>query len=418
MAARAADLTSASRMAADLPSGAAARRPEDQVRTSALAAVPAWTVKALAVSSAILAGAGVVWLAFWIVLRLPLLSATVATAFLLTALMWPLARRLRRAGSSPGLSALGAVLALLVVLSGIGLLVGSRAAARLQDLTRPLGAAIDRIRVWLVDGPLGLDPAQVADLRNQVVTWIYQLSPTPGQAARTGLYLLSALILVLFLVFFLLKDGAAMWAWVLARVPARRTDQIDGAGRDAWHTLSRYTVGLVLVAVIDALSIGGALLLLGVPLWVSLTLLTFLGAFVPWFGATVAGAVAVLVTLVTNDARDAIIVLVVVLVVQQLEGNIFQPLIVGRAVHLHPAVVLVGITAGALLFGLAGALFATPVLAVAYALVEHVRTHPVAPEVPHHPATQDAAPRPAPAPDPAPEGQDALAGPGAGSRTH
>ena len=408
MAARAADPAGARRLVADMPSGAAAGRPEDRLPGGPRAALPVWPVKALVVSSAILAGAGVVWLAFWVVLRLPSLSATVAAAFLLAALMSPLAHRLRRAGSSPALAALGAVLALLAVLSGIGLLVGFRAAARLQDLTRPLGAAVDRIRVWLVDGPLGLDPAQVADLRNQVVTWIYQLSPTPAQAARTGLYLLSALILVLFLVFFLLKDGEAMWAWVLARAPARRTGQIDGAGRDAWRTLSRYTVGIVLVAVIDALGIGGALFLLGVPLWVSLTLLTFLGAFVPWFGATVTGAVAVLVTLVTNDSRDAVIVLVVVLVVQQLEGYVLQPLIVGRAVHLHPAVVLVGITAGTLLFGLAGALFATPVIAVAYALAEHVRTHPAPPAVER--ATQDRAPAAA--------GPDALGGAGADSRQH
>ena len=407
MAARTADLTGASRVPADPPSEAAARRLGDQLPIRPRAAVPDWTVRVLAVSSAILAGAGVVWLAFWIVLRLPFLSATVATALLLAALMSPLAHRFRRAGSPPALSALAAVLALLAILSGIGLLVGFRAAARLQDLTRPLGAAVDRIRVWLVDGPLGLDPAQVTDLRNQVLTWLYQLSPTPAQAARTGLYLLSALVLVLFLVFFLLKDGAAMWAWVLTRVPARRSGQVDDAGRCAWHTLSRYTVGVVLVAVIDALGIGGALFLLDVPLWLSLTLLTFLGAFVPMFGATVSGVVAVLVTLVTNDVRDALVVLVVVLVVQQVEGYVLHPLIMRRAVHLHPAVVLVGITAGTLLFGLAGALLATPVLAVAYAVAEQLRSHPAVPDVADSAATQDPAVPPAPAAPAAPGGQDA-----------
>lgn len=352
-------------------------------RAGAGGTVPAWAARALVVSGAVLATAGAVWLLFWLLLRVPLLTVALVVALLLAALMAPLARRLRRAGAPDAGAALVAVLALLAVLTGIGLLVGLRATARLQELARPLGAAVDRIRVWLIDGPLALDPTQVADLRNQVVTWLYDLAPTPAQGARTGVYALSALILVLFLVFFLLKDGARMWAWVLERVPAGGRERVDGAGRVAWSTVRSYTGGLVLVAFIDAVGIGVALLVLGVPLWVSLTLLTFLGAFVPLFGATVSGAVAVLVTMVTNGLSDAIIVLVVVIVVQQVEGNVLQPLIMGRALDLHPVVILVAVTAGTLLFGLAGALFATPTVAVAYRVTEHLRkTVPAADQEP------------------------------------
>jgi putative heme transporter len=180
-----------------------------------------------------------------------------------------------------------------------------------------------------------------------------------------------------FLVFFLLKDGEQMWAWFLARVPGARRTQLDGAGRAAWSTLTRYTGGLVVVALVDAVAIGLALLLLGVPFWLTLTLLTFFGAFVPLLGATVSGAVAVLVTLVTNGVTDAVVVLVVVIVVQQVEGNVLQPLIMRRAVHLHPVVTLVAVTAGALVLGVAGALLAVPVVAVAHRVAEHLRTHPV-----------------------------------------
>ncbi|MGY1634641.1 AI-2E family transporter [Geodermatophilus sp. SYSU D01186] len=246
----------------------------------------------------------------------------------------------------------------------------------MRDLTQPLTAGIDRIRVWLVEGPLHVDPHQVADIRNAVVDQIYELAPHPTAAARMALHLLAAVILVAFLLFFLLKDGAGMWAWLLERVPHRRRRRLDEAGRCAWTTLSRCVRGIVVVALIDAVGIGAALLVLGVPLWVSLTLLTFLGAFVPLFGATVSGAVAVLVTLVTKGLGDAVIVLVVVLVVLQVEGNLLQPLIVGRAVRLHPAAVLVAVTAGMLLWGLAGAVLAVPLLAVNHRVGESVRQHP------------------------------------------
>nr|WP_239524058.1 AI-2E family transporter [Geodermatophilus normandii] len=326
---------------------------------------------------AVLGLAAVAWLAFWLVLRLPLLSLTVALALLVTAAATPMAARLRRSGVPAGAAAFLLVVLLIAALTGIGFLVGFRASAALRDLTRPVAAGVDRIRVWLIEGPLGLEPTQVADLRNRIVTWLYALTPDPAAGARTGLYAASGLVLLLFLVFFLLKDGDRMWSWLLVRLPAPRREQVDGAGCAAWRTLTRYTGGLVVVALIDAVGIGLALLLLGVPLWVSLTLLTFFGAFVPVLGATASGAVAVLVTLVTNGATDAVVVLVVVLAVQQLEGNVLQPLVMGRAVHLHPVVTLVAVTAGTLLLGVPGALLAVPTLAVAYRVVEHVRTHPV-----------------------------------------
>ncbi|MGY2129761.1 AI-2E family transporter [Blastococcus sp. SYSU DS0617] len=340
---------------------------------------PRWTVHVLAVSGAILALAAMGWLVFWLVLRLPLVTFAVALAVLLAALATPVSHALRRRGMPDAPSALLAVLTLLAVILGIGFLVGFRAATALRDLTRPLAAGIDRIRVWAIEGPLGLDPQQVADIRNQIVSFLYQASPSPTAGARMAVTALGGMILVAFLVFFLLKDGAVMWAWVLERVPARRREQVDGAGRSAWDTLASYVRGVVVVALIDAVGIGAALLILGVPLWVSLTLLTFVGAFVPLLGATVSGAVAVLVTLVTNDMTDAIIVLVVVLVVQQVEGNLLQPLIMGRALNLHPAVILLAVTAGALLFGIAGALLAVPIMAVTYRVVEYVRLHPVEP---------------------------------------
>ncbi len=147
--------------------------------------------------------------------------------------------------------------------------------------------------------------------------------------ATTALRVLGAAIFVVFAVFFLVKDGAAMWRWALSWTPARHRHRVDGAGRRAWAALTSYTRGTAVVATTDAVLIGAGLLLIGVPLWLSLTLLTFFAAFVPVLGATAAGAAAVLVTLVTNGLPDALIVLGIVLLVQQVEGNLLQPLIAG-----------------------------------------------------------------------------------------
>lgn len=354
--------------AASVDGAAGRRRPS---------AVPAWALPTLSVTAALLGAAGTIWLALWLALRIPLVTVTLAVAMLLAALLDPIARRLRTAGMPAWAAAVLTVLLLGGIVTGIGFLVGFRAAGKLRDLTRPLAAGVDRIRVWLVEGPLQLDPQQVTEMRNAVVDQVYRLTPDPVSAARTAFHVLGAVVLLVFLLFFVLKDGASMWAWLLDRVPDRRREQVDGAGRSAWTTLSRYVRGVVVVALIDAVGIGAALLVLGVPLWVSLTLLTFVGAFVPLFGATLSGVVAVLVTLVTNGMTDAIIVLVVVLVVQQVEGNLLQPVIVGRALRLHPVAILVSVTVGTLLWGIAGALFAVPLVAVGYQVTEYLRHHRV-----------------------------------------
>ncbi|MGY1827679.1 MULTISPECIES: AI-2E family transporter [unclassified Blastococcus] len=365
-------------------------------------AAPAWAVRTLVVSAAVLALAGIAWLLFWVLLRLPLVTVAIAVALLLAAVIAPITRWLAR-GLPRAAAALLSVLLLFGVLIGAGFLVGFRAADQLRNLTRPLAAGIDRIRVWLIEGPLGLDPQQVTEARNAVVDRLFRLAPEPTAAASMALYVLAAVLLVAFLTFFLLKDGASMWAWVLRLVPARRRAQVDGAGRTAWTTLSQYVRGIVIVALIDAVGIGLALVILGVPLWPSLTLLTFVGAFIPLFGATVSGAVAVLVTLVTNGLTDAIIVLVAVLVVQQVEGNVLHPIIVGRSLRLHPVVILVSVTAGSLLWGLAGALLAVPLVAVAYRVFDYLRDNPLATPRPAPAVPDGAAPAPPPAPEPAPQ---------------
>ncbi len=337
--------------------------------------IPNWVRHTIAYSLAALAVAGVCWLIGVVLLRLGFVSFTLAVAVLMTALLAPLAGRLRRAGTPDGLAASLAVLLLIAVPAGIGLLLWVRVGNQVQDLRPALAAGIDDIRAWLTTGPLSLDPAQIDNLRDQVVNVVERGLPAPAAGARTALHVLGGLALAVFTVFFLLKDGDRMWQWVLERTPQQHRDRVDGAGRRTWTVLTGYVVGVTVIALVDAVLIGAGLFFVGVPLWLSLALLVFVGAYVPILGATLSGAVAVLVTMVTNGPGDAVIIVVVVLVVQQVEGNLLQPLVMGRAVHLHPVVTLVVVTAGTVLFGIAGAVLAVPVVAIAYGVAEYLRNN-------------------------------------------
>ena len=338
--------------------------------------LPTWLRRVVAYGLALLVGVAVCWVAGALLLHLWLVSATLAVAVLVAALLWPFVGRLRRLGVLPAVAALVPLLLLVSALAGFGLLVWIRVNGQVGALAPSLTEGIDSIRAWLTQGPLHLDGSQVDELRDQAVGFVYDALPSPVAGARTALNALAMAALAVFTVFFLLKDGPAMWRWFLERAPQRHRDRLDGAGGVAWHTLQNYVMGVAAVALVDAALIGTALFLLDVPLWLSLTLLTFVGAFVPILGATVSGVVAVLVTLVTNGATDAAVVLAAVLAVQQVEGNLLQPLVMGRALHLHPVVVLVSVTCGTLLLGVPGAVLAVPLVAVCYQVAEHLRTAP------------------------------------------
>jgi len=316
----------------------------------------------------------VAWVVGWVLLRFALVTFTLAVAVLLTALLSPLATRLRRTGFPAVVAALVSLVLVVAVPAAVGLLVWSRISDQTDNLVSAITTGIDRIRTWLTTGPLSLDPSRIDGLRDKLVAYVERAAPSPMAGASTALYVLTGLLLALFAAFFFLKDGTQMWQWVLDRTPASHRARVDGAGRAAWTTITGFVVGMTAVALADAVLIGAGLIAVGVPLWLSLSLLVFLGAFVPILGATVSGTVAVLVTLVTNNPRDALIVLVVVLVVQQIEGNLLQPLIMRRAIHLHPVVTVVAVTCGSLALGIPGALLAVPVVAVSYRIAEYLRT--------------------------------------------
>ena len=368
-------------------------------------ALPGWARRTTAWCGAALVVALTAWLVSVLLLRVALVSFSLLVALLLTALLAPVSGRLRRVGLPGWLAALLSLLVIVGAPVGTGLLLYTRLTAQLSSLGPALTSGIDGLRSRLTDGPLHLDERQVDHLRDAAVTALQNAAPSPASGAMTALRLLGAAVLVLFAVFFLLKDGAAMWRWVLRWTPAAHRDRVDGAGRSTWSTLGSYVKGTTVIAVVDATLIGGALLVLGVPLWLSLTLLTFFAAYVPLLGATVAGVAAVLITLVTNGGGDALLVLIVVLLVQQVEGNLLQPMVMSRAVRLHPLVILTAVTCGSLLLGTVGAVVAVPAVAVGYRLAAYLAEPPPDPQ--HQAAADPAGPTPTRAAPNAPTGAPA-----------
>jgi len=218
-----------------------------------------------------------------------------------------------------------------------------------------------------------------ADPKGKIQKAIDKMSANKGALAAGALTtaatvgeVLAGIFLALLTLFFFLRDGAQIWEFLCrllprpARIPATR------AGRYSWVTLVSYVRATVLVAFVDAVGIGIGLAILRVPLALPLAALVFLTAFIPVIGATLSGAVAVLVALVTQGPITALIVLAIVIAVQQLEGHVLQPLIMGRAVAIHPLAVILAIAAGVVLAGIIGALVAVPIVAVLNTGIRHL----------------------------------------------
>lgn len=339
---------------------------------SARPLLPRWFLRTVAWAGGLLVVGALVAGLLWLLLRVALVAFPVLVALLLAALLDPLRRRLRRALPAWAVAVLGLLLVLAVVL-GIGYLVTRRALTQIDDLGSSLTAGVDRIRRWLVDGPLALQPEQVDRLRAQVVGAVRSGLPGDVAAARMLVDAGSGALIAVLVLFFVLKDGTGMWRWIVDTVPARHRGRFDEAGHRAWDTMSNYAVGVVIIALADSALIGTGLFVLGVPLALSLSLLVFLGGFVPYLGALVSGTAAALVTLVTNGPGAALTVVGIVVLVQNIEGNVLQPLVQGRQVRLHPMVILLVVAVGYLLFGVGGAVVAVPVAAAVYRVGSYLR---------------------------------------------
>jgi predicted PurR-regulated permease PerM len=243
----------------------------------------------------------------------------------------------------------------------------------------------DELGTYLADLPLGLDEGEIQKQIDTIDDRVRenQTSIQSGvvSGAQAAGQFLAALAICLVVLFFFIKDGAVMWRWFVGLFPESRKAALDELGERSWHVLTAYVRGVVFVAFVDAVGIGLALWLIGVPLVLPLALITFILAFVPLLGAIVAGAAAALVALVAVGPTAALLVIGAVVLVQQVEGNVLYPMIVGRTVSLHPVAVFLAVTVGGLLYGIVGAALAVPIATVAAATVKVVDRHSVHGEV-------------------------------------
>lgn len=344
----------------------------------------AWSWRLIIITAAVI---GV----FYLLLQVGGVMVPVIVALLLTALLQPGSSWLRRHGVPRSLAALIMLVAGIAVVAGVLTGVITSFVNGFSDLRDNVAASIGTIQDWLQKGPLHVSDKQInaalkagenwlTDNKGQVTTGALSVSTTVGET-------LVDLFVILFTTFFLVRDGRRIWQFLVnLLLPRDARSAVDDAGVASWRTLVAYVRATVLVAFIDAVCIGVGILAVGVPysLAVPLAALIFLSAFVPIVGATVSGTVAVLITLVTQGLVAAIIVLAVVLGVQQIEGHLLQPLIMGRAVAIHPLGVILGIATGIAVFGIFGGLIAVPTIAVANtairALVLRRRVRDGAPE--------------------------------------
>jgi putative heme transporter len=306
----------------------------------------------------------------------PLVVVPLVLALFPATLLSPVASRLRQVGVP---AALAAIMSILLAFLLIGAVVGAMVplvASQAPELAESAAGGIDELETFLQDGPLGLEFGGVDELLELVQEQIGEagaVAPQAFAAVAVAFETIAGILLLFVVLFFYLKDGRRLAEGVTSLVPARHRTRVRRLTDRSWDTLGSYFRGQMLVAFVDAVGIGVGLLILGVPLALPLAVLVFFGGLFPIVGAVVTGALAVLVALADQGLVVGLIVLGLVLAVQQLESNVLEPVILGRAIHLHPLVVLVSITTGAVLLGILGAFLAVPVAAVIAEIVADLR---------------------------------------------
>jgi putative heme transporter len=342
--------------------------------TSSPELVPLGLRRAAAYSWRLLLVLAVAVLVVFVLVRVQQVVLPIVAALLLAALLDPLARRLRRLGLPDWLVALTALLALLTVLAIAGLIIVPQVIGQIRTVNINVVEGVDKIQRFVLD-TFPISQAQlergISGAFDRIQSGITGLAGEVVGVAGLAAEVVVGLFVTLFLFFFFVKDGPRAYAWMRAVAPESRRRNVEELLPQIWATLRGYLNGVVIVGFVDGLFIGLALLIVGVPLVLPLAVLTFFGAFFPLVGAIVAGTIATLVALVTGGVGDALIIAGVTIAVQQIEGHLLQPLIMGRQVELHPAVTLLSVAAGAAVAGIVGAFLAVPVVAIARRVVRY-----------------------------------------------
>jgi len=331
-------------------------------------AVPEWLQMGGAIAWRLIAVGIVVYALLHLLSLLGLIVLPVIVALLASTLLHPPFEWLHRRHVPAGAAAAAVLLGALLIIGGILGAIVPAIAAQVDDFGAGIQSGIRQLGDLLEDLPVNLT---IADLRERIDATIGELRENSGAVVtqvQTGAVLIgevfTAIVIALLLTFFFLKDGGRMWSWLLDLSGRDSRPAWDELGGRIFTALGGYVRGIALVGLADAVLIGIALSIIGVPLVLPLMVLTFFGAFLPLVGAFMAGLAAVLIALVSNGVVAALLVLAAIVIVQQVEGNLLYPLLMGRTVHLHPAVILVALTIGGVLAGVIGIFLAVPVAAV------------------------------------------------------
>lgn len=335
-------------------------------------------------------GQGIAWLARWslrvvlVVLGVGLLGwilgqlwsivFPVVLGLVLATVLQPPTTWLRRHRLPAALAALVTTAGGLALLTGLGLALAPTVAAQAPQIGQALATAIAQLQQWLT-GFLG--PGQLTQLIQTATDRLQQSASNIATGVLTGLSTIAnwavTAALALVLAFLFIKDGDRFLPWLGRQLGPTAGTHLVAVSRRAWNQLGEFIRSQAVVGLVDAVFIGLGLVLLGVPLALPLAVLTFFGAFLPIIGAVVAGALAVLIALVVNGVTNALLVLALVFLVQQLEGNVIQPLVQGRGLGLHAGVVILAVTAGSSLAGIVGAFLAVPLTAVTAEILRYTR---------------------------------------------
>ncbi len=344
---------------------------EGQVR------VPRGLATAAAISWRVLVVAAAVLATGLVLVELRVAFLAVFLAIFATAILRPISERLRSAGWPPALAAGSVLAAAVAALGGLLWLLLPPFVDQMRDLGGEIADGADEVRDWLVEGPLDLSEQQIDDFTNDVSAAARDNTDAILSGVLSGaqvvVEVVATVLIALVLTFFFLKDGDRIREWLIGLFAPQRREHVAAIGAGSWETLARYLRGMTIVASFDAAFIGLALVLLGVPSALPLAVFTFFGAYVPIAGAVVTGLAAVVVALIAEGLVIALAVLAAVVAVQQIESNVLQPVVVGRAVEVHPAGVLLAVTCGALIAGVLGALVAVPIAAVGTRVAGYIR---------------------------------------------
>ncbi|MFS8096641.1 AI-2E family transporter [Lentzea alba] len=316
------------------------------------------------------------WMVFWVIGQLWVVVMPVLLGLLITTVLWPPARWLMSKGLNSALSATIVLVVGLVVLGGVIAAISTSIASGVPEIARSATDAVQQAQKWVAGPPFNLADT---DLDRLIAQGVEQVKSSIGSIANGLLTGAGAVtsgvvtgLVALLLAFFFVKDGMRFTPWLRGLIGERAGGHVTTVLERVWVTLGSFIRSQAVVSLIDAVFIGLGLVILGVPLAIPLAALTFLGGFIPIIGAFIAGALAVLVALVSNGLTTAIIMLVIVIVVQQVEGNVLQPILQSRGLRLHAAVVLLVVTAGTSLYGIAGAFFSVPVAAAVAVVIRYL----------------------------------------------